>query len=48
MKKDDNILLSVAIISYNQEKYFVSFREKPFASNVLPDIIVEVKGAENK
>ena len=35
-------------LSYNQEKYFVSFREKPFASNVLPDIIVEVKGAENK
>ena len=35
-------------LSYNAEKYFVAFRDKPFASNVIPDIIVEVKGADGQ
>ena len=35
-------------LSYNEEKYFVAFRDRPFASNVIPDIIVEVKGEDGK
>ncbi len=36
-------------LSYNEDKFFVEFREREwFASNVLPEIIVEVKGGENQ
>ena len=36
-------------LSYNEDKYFVMFRERSFASNVIPDIIVEeIKEGDGK
>ena len=36
-------------LSYNEDKYFVSFSDKNwFASKVLPDIIVEERGAREQ
>jgi len=36
-------------LSYNDDKYLVIFRERSFASNVIPDIIVEeIKEGDGK
>ncbi len=35
-------------LSYNQDKYFVEFLEKPFASNVMPGISIKEIGGEGQ
>jgi hypothetical protein len=35
-------------LAYNKDKYFVEFRQKPFASNVMPNIIVQEIGGESQ